>query len=350
MAGPTADAPVRVGLVLTHQYRTGSDLAAAVAEQRETLRFVRDRGWDSIMVGQHFLAESLVTLQPLPLLAHAAADSGDMQVCVGIVLLSLVNPVEVAENYATLDALCGGRLVFGVGLGYRDVEYAAFGVDPPDKVQRFVANLDIIRRLWSGESVDADLPWCQLRQARLTLVPIQRPGPPIWMAAHSDAAVRRAARMAAAWYMPPHATTTSIVRQLEVLRAERQRLGLPMPATMPLRREIYCAPTREQALEAAAPYLGEKYRTYSQWGQDRVMPGEGAESFARPIAELENDRFVIGSPEECLEQLLPWTKLGVNHFVFKTSWPGMPHPVTLQSLDLLSREVLPTLRAATVGS
>ena len=113
MAGPSADGSVRVGLVLTHQYRTGSDLTAAVAEQRETLHFIRDRGWDSVMVGQHFLAESLMTLQPLPLLAHAAADSGDLQVCVGIVLLSLINPVEAAENYATLDALCGGRLVFG---------------------------------------------------------------------------------------------------------------------------------------------------------------------------------------------------------------------------------------------
>ena len=346
MAGRSTENSVRVGLVLTHQYRTGSDLTAAVAEQRETLHFIRDRGWDSVMVGQHFLAESLMTLQPLPLLAHAAADSGDLQVCVGIVLLSLINPVEAAENYATLDALCGGRLVFGVGLGYRDVEYAAFGVDPSEKVRRFVANLDIIRRLWSGESVDADLPWCQLREAKLTMLPIQRPGPAIWMAAHSDAAVRRAARMADAWYMPPHATTKSIVRQLEVLRSERQRLGLPMPATMPLRREIYCAPTRAQAEEAAFPYLGEKYRTYSQWGQDRVMPGEGSASFARPVAELEDERFVIGTPDECLAQLLPWTKLGVNHFVFKTSWPGMPLPVALQSLDLLTREVIPVLRKA----
>jgi hypothetical protein len=155
MPGRSTENSFRVGLVLTHQYGTGSDLFAAVAEQRETLRFIRDRGWDPVMVGQHFLAESLVTLQPLPLLAHAAADSGDMQVCVGIVLLSLVNPVEAAENYATLDALCGGWLVFGVGLAYRDVEYAAFGVDPSEKVRRFVANLDIIRRLWSDESVNA---------------------------------------------------------------------------------------------------------------------------------------------------------------------------------------------------
>ena len=74
MATLPADQQVRVGLVLTHQYRPDADLAAAVAEQRETLRFVRDRGWDSVVVGQHYLAESLVTLQPLPLLAHAAAD------------------------------------------------------------------------------------------------------------------------------------------------------------------------------------------------------------------------------------------------------------------------------------
>ncbi|GAA1836766.1 LLM class flavin-dependent oxidoreductase [Pseudonocardia ailaonensis] len=312
-------------------------------EQLSLLRAARDGGLDSVFAGQHHLPESFSHIQPLPWLARLAAEAGDMRVGTGIHLLALHNPVDTAENFASLDAVCGGRSIFGIGLGYREVEYAAFGIPPKDKVRRFEENLRIVGELWSGKPVHADNPWCRLDGVTSTTLPRNRP--PVWMAANSDAAVRRAARLADTWMINPHATASTIRRQLEIFHAERRAHGgRPVPE-LPLMREIYCAPTRAQAIELARPHLGAKYEVYADWGQDRVMPEQ--ESFRTGYADLAQDRFVVGSPEDCLAALLPWRELGVDHFVLRTDWAGMPVEHALASVELLAREVAPVLRTTT---
>lgn len=335
--------PPRVGLFLTNQQVLGADLTVALGEQLEMLRAARDAGWDSVFAGQHYLAAGMSHIQPVPFLARLAAEAGDMHLGVGITLLALHNPVEVAENYAALDVISGGRLIFGVGLGYREVEFNAFGIDPGDKVARLRANLDVIRRLWAGEAVTVDLPWCRLENAVLNYRPVQQPGPPIWMAANSDGAVRRAARLSDAWMINPHATRDTLRRQIALYRRTREEAGTGPGAGLPLMREVFCAPDRRQALELAAPHLGAKYDAYASWGQDQVMADD--DTFDRAYEELAANRFVIGDPEDVLESLLPWRdEFGVDHFILRTHWAGMPAEAALASQSLLSREVLPILR------
>lgn len=339
---------VRAGVFLTHQQPPGRDPLVALDEQLSLVRTARDAGLDSVFAGQHHLAESMVHIQPLPWLARLAAEAGEMTVGTGIHLLALHNPVDTAEAYAGLDVVCGGRSVLGVGLGYRQVEYDAFGVPPEQKVRRFTENLRIVEALWRGEAVSADLPWTRLDGVRTTFRPAARQSPPmrppIWMAANSDGAVRRAARLADTWMINPHATRATVARQLELFRAEREAAGRGPVGELPLIREVFCAPTREQALEQAMPYLARKYEVYADWGQDRVMPG--TESFRVGYDDLSRDRFVVGSPEDCTAALLPWRdELGVDHFVFRTDWAGMPVEAARTSLDLLAREVVPALRA-----
>lgn len=331
------------GIFLTNQQPVGADQRQALAEQLHLLRVARDAGFTSVFAGQHFLSESVSHIQPLPYLARMAADAGDMRVGVGILLLALANPVEVAENYAALDVVTGGRLIFGAGLGYRQAEFDALGVPAQAKVRRFEANLDIVTRLWAGEAVTVDLPWCKLEDAKLLFLPAQRPSPPVWLAANSDAAVRRAARVGDAWMINPHATLDTVRRQLELFNAERSGAARGRPLCQPAMREVFCAKDRASAIERARPYLAEKYRVYTRWGQDRVMPG--GESFDLPYEQLAEGRFVVGSPEDCLRALLPWRdELGVDHFVLRTHWAGMPIEDTAESIELLGKEVLPVLR------
>jgi len=335
---------VRVSLFLTNQQVPGADQVAALHGQLELCRGARDGGWDGVFVGEHHLSEGLTHLQPAPFLGRLAAESGEMTLGIGIVLLSLHNPVDVAETYATLDIICGGRLTFGVGLGYRDVEYDAFGIPKSVGVQRMEKNLDILLALWSGEAVSVDLPWCRLNEQRLSLLPVQRPRPRVWMAANADQAVRRAARLADAWMINPHATRATIERQLELYRKSRHEIGkAELPDELPVMREVFCASNREEAWEVAGPYLGAKYDVYGRWGQDKVLPGE--ENFAVPLEELQRDRFIVGNPDDCLAGLLKWRdELGINHFVLRTDWAGMPAEVALGSIRLLTSEVIPGLR------
>jgi alkanesulfonate monooxygenase SsuD/methylene tetrahydromethanopterin reductase-like flavin-dependent oxidoreductase (luciferase family) len=333
---------VQIGLYLTNQHPVGADMVEALRGQIRLLHHARDHGWDSVWGAQHFLPTMAMT-QPGPFLARLAAEAGELRVGLGILLLALANPLEVAETYASMDVVCGGRFTLGVGLGYRDVEYDAFGVPRRERVRRFKENLRLVEALWAGEAVSADLPWCRLNNATLTMLPAQRPRPPLWMAADSDRAVERAARMADSWIINPHATTSTIARQLRLFHKVRRELGRPPLPELPAIKEVVCARTRERAVEIAKPYLTAKYEAYRAWGQDAALPPD--ETFDLPFERLRQDRFVIGTPDDCLDQLLSWRDdLGVDHFIFRPFWSGMPVETALESMDLLSREVVPALR------
>src|SRR5260370_25751144 len=120
------------------------------------------------------------------------------------------HPLEVAEQLATLDVITGGRLVFGVGLGYRDAENEAMGLDPRERVGRLVEGLEVIERLWNGEPVSYAGKHFRMRDLRISMRPLQRPRPPIWLAANADARVKRAARLGDARLLNPHPTLAQL--------------------------------------------------------------------------------------------------------------------------------------------
>jgi len=325
---------VRYGLFVAAQHPAGEDPAARLAEHLEQVRFVRDVGFHSVVAGHHYLSAPYQMLQPVPLLARLAAESGDLRLVAGILLLPLLNPLDVAEQAATLDVLAGGRFVLGVGLGYRDEENTAFDL-PPERVAVFREKLDVVRRLLEGEEVTASGHGYRLEGARLTLRPIQRPRPPIWMAANSDAAVRRAARLADTWYVNPHTTLAEVERQLALFRAERGS----EPDELPLMREACIAPTDEEARALAQPYLAPKYAAYVDWGQSDVLPP--SDTLRQEWNELRAGRFVLGSPETAAAQIRALRDLGVTELVLRVQWPGMPHRAAMRTLELLASDVLP---------
>jgi alkanesulfonate monooxygenase SsuD/methylene tetrahydromethanopterin reductase-like flavin-dependent oxidoreductase (luciferase family) len=267
------------------------------------------------------------------------------------VLLTLLNPVEVAENAATLSAIAGGNFVLGVGFGYRAAENDAFGISHVPRGERaalFEQKLDVVRRLLAGEEVTASGPGFELSEARLALVP-DRP-PSVWMAANGDRAVRRAARLADAWFVNPHTRLEELERQMRIFREERLSHGHGDPAAGPVLKEVCVAATDEAAVEIARPYLQGKYEAYVEWGQSDVLPP--TDTLRREFEELTGGgRFVLGSPETCVEILADHVhRLGSDHFVCRLQWPGMPQRDVLSSMRLLAQEVLPALRERCTGA
>jgi alkanesulfonate monooxygenase SsuD/methylene tetrahydromethanopterin reductase-like flavin-dependent oxidoreductase (luciferase family) len=334
---------VRLGLLLSGQHPPGSSAAAAVREHVEQVALARELGLSSVWTSQHFLSEPFQYLQSVPLLARVAAAAEGMTLGTGILLLTLLNPVEVAEHAATLDAIAGGRFVLGLGIGYRTVENSAFGVTKR-RVELFERKLDVVRRLLAGQPVTAADRGFELIDAKLSLVP-ERP-PPIWIAANSDAAVRRAARLGDAWFINPHTRLDELERQVGLYREERSGHGLPAPSSTPILKDVFVAATDEQALETARPYLKGKYDAYVDWGQSEVLPP--TDTLRREFAELAaGGRFVLGSPETCAAILAEHVeRLGIDHFVCRLQWPGMPQQHVLSSMRLLAQEVWPAVAEA----
>jgi alkanesulfonate monooxygenase SsuD/methylene tetrahydromethanopterin reductase-like flavin-dependent oxidoreductase (luciferase family) len=329
---------LRLGLFLAAQYPAGHDAPAGIADHVEQAALARELGMSSIMAGQHFLSDPYLMAQPIPLLARMAAEAPGMTVGPGVLLLPLLNPLQVAEEIATLDAITGGRVVLGVGIGYRDVELAGFGVtEKPARV--FEAKLDVVRRLLAGERVTASGPGYTLQDAALAL----RPARPmaVWVAANRDVAVRRAARVGDAWFMNPHTTLDELERQHRVFLAAREEAGLPAPEEVPALREVCVAPTDEEAMLVAGRHLQGKYASYVGWGQSDVMP-EG-DTLRKAWQELtEGGRFIIGSPETCGRMLAEHAeRAGITHLVCRMQWPGMEQELVLRSMRLLVEEALP---------
>src|SRR5215217_1597450 len=239
---------MRYGLFVSAQHPEGVNLGRYLGEHLEQVRFVRDNGFDSVFAGQHFLSDPFQMLQPTPLLARLAAESGDLTVGSGVFLAALLNPVELAEQVATLDIICGGRFVFGVGLGYRDEENMAFGLTS-HRARVLEEKLDVVRRLLEGERVTAAGHGYWLEDAKLSLQSISGPRPPIWLAAHSDAAVRRAVRLADTWFVNPHTTVDELERQVALFKTERGTT----PSELPAIREVCVRRTDEEAIKVARP-------------------------------------------------------------------------------------------------
>jgi alkanesulfonate monooxygenase SsuD/methylene tetrahydromethanopterin reductase-like flavin-dependent oxidoreductase (luciferase family) len=346
-AAPRSDGTVRLGIFLSGQHPPEGSATAAVRDHLEQVALARELGLHSVWAGQHFLSHPFQMFQSVPLLARMAGEAEGMTVGAAILLLTLLNPVEAAENVATLDAIAGGRFVLGVGFGYRGIENAAFGVRSR-RAEVFERKLDVVRRLLAGESVTAGGDGFELNDAKLALVP-DRP-PPVWIAANSDQAVRRAARLGDAWFVNPHTRLDELERQMRLFEGERAAHELPMPDTTPVLKEVCVAATDEQAIEIARPYLKNKYDAYVEWGQSDVLPP--TDTLRREFEELTaGSRFVLGSPETCAAILADHVeRLGADHFVCRVQWPGMPQERVLSSMRLLAQEVLPAVAGARAPS
>jgi len=337
---------VQFGLMLRGQFPLGDDMRLRLQEMMEQVRTAQALGYDSITKGQHFSGHPFQGPQQLPFLAMVAAAAPGLRLNAGIILLSLHKPLDLAETLATIDVASGGKLIFGIGLGYREVEFRAFGTTQSERVPRMVENLEAIKRLWAEEKVTMKGSHFELIEASCPIKPLQKPHPPVWVGANSDPGIRRAAEIGDCWYINPHNRMDTIERQLDIYRKELDRLGKPFPKELPMRREAFVARTREEAMRLCRPYLETKYKSYHEWGQGRAMPKEDNKLDQEFNALLE-ERFIIGSPDEVAEQIVRLNRLlGVNHLIMSIQWPGMPQGLALDTMHLFAGEVFPKVRRA----
>ncbi|WP_122088157.1 LLM class flavin-dependent oxidoreductase [Halalkalicoccus subterraneus] len=319
----------------TAEHETGPELREGILRIART---AEEAGFDQVMAGQHYLSD-FTQLQLLPFLGRLTGEVGDMEIATGIVLLPFYHPVEIAEQVATIDALHDGPTAFGVGAGYRDAEFEAFGIAKSERVPRLIEGLQLTRRLLTEERVTHDGEFYSVTEATIPIQPEN--SIPVWLAANADRAVERSARIADAWLVNPHATVGEIKEQkarcYDPIREDRGE-----NTKLPVIREAFVAPTHEEAVEIAREHLEEKYQRYVSWGQDEAM--EDTEDLHRPFEELAEDRFVLGTPAEVCAELERYEEeLDASHVVVRSHWPGLPYERACESLELMGEEVLPNV-------
>ena len=330
------DSPVRFGLLLTSVHDRSVPVNRQIAEHHELISVAVGYGFDLVVAGQHFAAPTLRYLQPIPYLTSIAMQFPTVEVATGILLLPLHHPLALAEEIATMDAVTGGRVTMGVGIGYSQDEFDAFGIDRTTRTERFEEALDIIRALWKGNSVTQQGRFFRLDKVEVSTLPVQQPHPPIWVGAQVEASVRRAARVGDAWYAAPFPTHRELIDLYQAYLEERAAHGNRAQAAIPVRREVYIADSTTEAEAAVAAGASSRYGTYRSWGLD-VDDGIGKGDW------LDN-RFVLGSPSDVAEGLSHLTaQVEHSHFVYKPQWPGYDHAHALAQLERFGSEVIPLL-------
>jgi alkanesulfonate monooxygenase SsuD/methylene tetrahydromethanopterin reductase-like flavin-dependent oxidoreductase (luciferase family) len=329
---------MKVGVQVGQVVARGHDLQRQWLDQLGQFRACRDAGFDFVSWGHHWLIDPFQHFQPIPVLARFAAEAGAMDLVTGVLLTPLLNPVQVAEDVATLDHICAGRLIFGIGLGYRAEEFEAAGAAMSERVGRFEESLALMKRLWADDEVTHHGRFYRVTGARPTARPHQRPHPRIWVAAMTDPAYRRAGRLGHPFYALGTLTHDEIGRALGIWREALQTHGHPAPAEIPVHREFYVASTREEARARARPAVEAKYRGYAQHG----LPTAAA-SMAAGVDGLMDAPFVIGSPDGCLAALARLRELGTTHVALRLFWPDMTQTEALAMIELTAAKLLPAL-------
>ncbi|MFL5279902.1 MAG: LLM class flavin-dependent oxidoreductase [Rhodopila sp.] len=336
---------MRFGLIIRGQYAQGDDMRVRLQEDLDAAKLAQDLGYDLINKGSHYSSHPFQYIQQIPYLCQVALVAPKLRLVPGVVLLPLHSPLHVAEELASLDVMSNGKLIFGAGIGYREVEFNAFGTTQKQSGSRFEECLTAVKRLWSEDFVTMQGSYFKLENANCTVLPAQKPVPPIWIGANADIGIRRAARMADAWFINPHNKLDTTAQQMEIYKRALDEAGKPFPTEMPMMREVFVARTRDEAIRLARPYLEVKYKAYRDWGQDKVMPA--SDHFDLDFEDLMTDRFLFGSPAEVTEQILDLRRrFAINTLVLGIHWAGMPASLANEQMQLIAEEVFPAVRSA----
>ncbi len=264
--------------------------AASLSRQAEIAETL---GYESFWLPEsHFVADAIP--DPLMLLAAVAAGTRRLRLGTTSYLVPLRNPLQAAEQVAVLDRLSNGRVILGVGRGYASAMLRAFDVAPREKRERFERNLESMVLAWKGEAVPAGEGG---EAVVLDPLPVQKPHPPVWVAAFGPKALAQAGRLGLPYLASPMETLESLKANLKLHGEAAEAAGHDEVAVRPIMRTVFLGRRRRE--------LDELKATLDAAGRPRRDDRAGVDDWA-----IVGDRgFVAAKLDEYREAL------GVTHMV-----------------------------------
>lgn len=330
---------MRLGCFLSAQFDPAASAVDGIDDVLAQAQAAEQGGFDAVFLGHHYLAQSAF-VQPIPLAGYLAAATERTRIGFGVLLAPLLNPVALAEELATLDVLSRGRLTVGLGAGYRRRENAAFAVAWEDRLRRLRDYVGILRGLWSGETLDISGTWGEVPGARLALRPVQPGGPPLWIGAFVEPAVRRAARLDVPWLIGPKGNDEEVGVKLAAYRETLVEHGYSLDREYPMSREAFIADTHEAAVAGIRPHLERQYAGYKSWDEAQ---------------SLDIDRYIeedclVGTAEEVLQKIAHWEQAhGITQISLRLQFFGAPQEEAMEQIARFGGDVIPRLGPAPTG-
>jgi probable F420-dependent oxidoreductase len=280
---------------------------------------------------------------PLVLMSAIAARTKRLKLVTTIFILPLYHPLDVAESVASLDQLSGGRVIFGVGAGYRKYEADAVQLPYERRVSRMTESIAVLQAAWGCEPASFHGEHFDFDDVDVVPKPVQPGGPPIWIGALEPKPIARAARIADGWIAPSLQPLEVLRERAATYRAQAHEAG--RPATICLERDV------SVSANGAAAKAGwdDRNRAYIQHFRDHGAPVLPDGEQSAPIGE---GLAVAGTPSDCAAELQRCEQMTNCEYVSTMNLgigPGYGHPgnydYELAGLRLFGEEVLPALRS-----
>ena len=267
-------------------------------------------GFDSYWLPENHFGENAM---PSPLTQLAAVSACTSTIKLGTVsyLLPIRHPLQAAEEVAVVDQLCNGRLILGLGRGIQDTVFSAFGVDGKDKRKRFSANLELMRHAWAGGAIATQ---ATAEDIRLSPLPVQNGGPPLWVAAFGPLALKQVAQLGLPYLASPMETLGELkanYTRFNTLVSEAER---PAVLTVPIMRTVFVHDNSrlcDQVADALTRQAGKFRRAETADMRDWSLIGDG-DYVQDKIAEYREE-------------------LGMTHLIASNRLPVVTSPEIIES-------------------
>ncbi len=280
-------------------------------------------GFDSLWVWDHVLLgvePNFPIIEALTLLTAVAARTTKIKLGTGILVLPLRNPVMLAKQLASMDLLSDGRLIMGMASGWYKREFDAVGVPFEKRGKIMDENLDILTRFWTEDMVKGDFTYHKIPAGVMYPKPVQKPRPPILIGGYVDRVLKRAALSGDGW-LTYFYTAESFAKSWAKIRDFAKEGGkdpdtLLNGSQLPIRIGKSRAAVESEMME----WLGKEW-DYASW------------------SESTKDSAVLGTVDECVEQLKAHIAAGVQKLIF------VPYRYEMEQIEIIAREIIPRLKA-----
>jgi probable F420-dependent oxidoreductase len=341
---------VSVGIGLFTAQLPANSKRSFEQEYRETLELVRlaERvGFDSAWVSEHHGSSDGYLPSLLPMLAAFAAVTERIELGTGVILTPLHDPLRLAEDAAVVDQLSGGRLLLGIGNGWREEEFRMFEAARAERGARTQETIEVLRRAWTGRRFSFEGRMLRYDRVRITPQPARPGGPPILLGGYDRKAVIRAGRLADG-YITDETGPDEVRGNLELVAQGANDVGRdPRALSIVLLQNAFAWRDGDPwplIRQGVVQQLG----TYEAWGNDADTPEHDRLEPAVPTEEDLRLSTPAGPPDEVARALLATIRAAGDrdvHLVVRLHYPGMDLETASRATELFAAAVMPALKA-----
>ena len=339
-----------------HYENNSRDANRFVADILDETVYADELGYHSAWIGEHHFNSLGVLSCPDLVLTYAAARTKKIRLAPAVTVLPLHNPIRVAEQWATLDLLSGGRVDWAAGRGYDKREYEPFGVSFEENQAIFEEGMALVQRLWSsgGERISHEGKYYRFKDVRITPQPIQKPIP-TYVGSFSKPSIELAARLGCGVVVAPFAAAMTFggLRQVADLYHECCAKAGTKPGRLMCSYFTHFADTAaEEAAQRARQIRYYRECVIPAFPSDPKTAPPSYRYFIAMVERLQKvkpedlteNSVLLGSPQRMIETLKKVEAAGIEEVILYFNVGLKPHAQVKDEMARFMTEVAPAFR------